>query len=144
MGETNSQKWYFYHSGASSDLYFWLQKTNYFYHLRDIAIQSDKSIFSNLTVSLWGPSGHSFSRDFFPEDILCEKTSAIRNCKNCSNNLEFMNLGGFSAPDSGVLAINLCMSMRYIANGIIAGSFCFVDRFNKFFIRIIEIARIIC
>ena len=40
------------------------------------------------------PPGYSFSWNFSPKDILCEKTSAIRNCKHCNHNFKFMTQGG--------------------------------------------------
>ena len=62
--------------------------------IQDIAIQSD-SIFSESDGLILGtPPGYSFSWDLYPEDILCEKTPAIRHCKNCNHNLKFMTLGG--------------------------------------------------
>ena len=33
-------------------------------------------------------------QNFYSEDILCEKTSAIENCKNCYHKFEFKTLGG--------------------------------------------------
>ena len=51
-----------------------------------------KRIFSNLTVSLWGPLGYSFYC-FFEKNISRKKTSAIGNTKNLSHNHEFMTQG---------------------------------------------------
>ena len=93
QGINNSQKRYFYHSGTSS---FDIRKKIFlsFKNKEILQFKVTKGFFSNPKVK----------RRFSPEDIWCEKTSAIQNCKKCNNNLKFM-IRGLQAFDRGVTII---------------------------------------